>query len=268
MSDSNRVDWETDAALCVQDEQVEAVPIQVGWGGLADISTAGHGRPSVMTTHTPTSSGGPTRRTQFVFAAFAVAMTGAMAILAIDAPQPAGGFPLVEITPLGDRSETEHDLLFPDDGRLDRDRWTGIVVHHLGDPFGTPESIHRKHLSWGYQGLGYHFLLGNGNGLADGEIHVGYRWIEQLPGAHVVGEAGRDHNEHSIGICLVGNGDRQPYTSSQIRNLARLVQRIQQECGIPEEAVYLHSELSPSLMSPGRLFPEADFRSQLLDLPR
>jgi hypothetical protein len=221
-----------------------------------------------MTAHTPTRSGGPSRRTQYVFAAFAVAMTGAMAILAVDAPQPAGGFPLTTITSVNDQTRAEHDLLFPTDEHLDRDRWTGIVIHHLGDPFGTPESIHRQHLSYGYQGLGYHFLVGNGNGLADGNIHVGYRWIEQLPGAHVVGEAGQLHNEHSIGICLVGNGDRQPYSDRQMKHLVRLVQRMQKECGIPADAVHLHTDLSPSLTSPGRLFPEAEFRSQLLDLPR
>jgi hypothetical protein len=214
------------------------------------------------------SPSGPSRRTQFVFAAFAVAMTAAMAVLALDTPQQAGGFPLTSITPLVDRPSVGDDLIFATKNGLDRQRWTGIVIHHLGEPFGTPESIHRQHLSWGYQGLGYHFVLGNGNGLGNGEIHVGYRWIEQLPGAHVVGEAGRTHNEHSIGICMIGNGDRHGFSERQLKHLTRLVQRLQQEFGIPAEAVRLHSELASDLSSPGRLFPKADFRSQLLDAPR
>jgi len=218
-----------------------------------------------MTAHTHPQSSGPSRRTQCVFAAFAVAMTAAMALLALDTPRQAGGFPLMAITPLEDRPEAESDRLFNTEADLDRDRWTGIVIHHLGEPFGTPESIHRRHLSWGYQGLGYHFLVGNGNGLSNGQIHVGYRWIEQLPGAHVVGEAGLEHNEHSIGICLVGNGDSQPFTDRQIRHLTRLVQRLQQEFGIPEDAVQLHAELAVDISSPGILFPRGEFRSQLLD---
>ena len=213
-------------------------------------------------------SSGPSRRTQFVFASFAVAMTAAMAVLALDTPQQAGGFPLTSITTLVDRPSVGDDLLFATKNGLDRQRWTGIVIHHLGGPFGTPESIHRQHLSWGYQGLGYHFLLGNGNGLGNGEIHVGYRWIEQLRGAHVVGEAGQAHNEHSIGICLVGNGDRHGFSERQLKHLTRLVQRLQQEFGISGHAVRLHHELAPGLTSPGGLFPEAAFRSQLLDTPR
>ncbi len=242
--------------------------IQVGWGGMADGHPEGHGQSRGMPTpmHQPPS--GPTRRTQFVFAAFAVAMTAAMTVLALDTPQQAGGFPLTFITPLTDRPSVGDDLIFATKNGLERQRWTGIVIHHLGEPFGTPESIHRQHLSWGYQGLGYHFLLGNGNGLGNGEIHVGYRWVEQLPGAHVVGEAGRVHNEHSIGICLIGDGDRHGFSERQLKHLTRLVQRLQQEFGIPADAVHLHSELASDLSSPGRLFSKANFRSQLLDTPR
>jgi len=214
------------------------------------------------------SSGGLSRRTQIVFAAFALSMTAVMALLAMDAPTQAGGFPLVNITPLDDRPDVGQDLLFATEEQLARDRWTGIVIHHLGEPFGTPEAIHRQHLSWGYQGLGYHFLVGNGNGLGNGEVHVGYRWIEQLPGAHVVGESGRVHNDRSIGICLVGNGDRQPFSDRQMRHVIRLVQRLQQEFGIPADRVHLHGDLAPSVSSPGILFPEAEFRGQLLDATR
>lgn len=242
--------------------------IQVGWGGLADGHTEGHGQSRGMPTPMHHQPSGPSRRTQFVFAAFAVAMTAAMAVLALDTPQQAGGFPLTSITPLVDRPSVGDDLIFATKNGLDRQRWNGIVIHHLGEPFGTPESIHRQHLSWGYQGLGYHFLLGNGNGLSNGEIHVGYRWIEQLPGAHVVGEAGRTHNEHSIGICLVGNGDRHGFSERQLKHLTRLVQRLQQEFGIPASGVRLHRELAAGLSSPGLRFPEAEFRSQLLDAPR
>ncbi len=265
MKDSHRADCAHRAADQGTEQHATLPAIQVGWGGLADTPREGHGRPPAMTAHSPTSSGGPSRRTQCVLAAFAVGMTVVMGLLALDTPRPAGGFPLTKITTLEDRPESARDLLFSAGAALDRDRWSGIVIHHLGEPFGTPESIHRQHLSWGYQGLGYHFLVGNGNGLANGEIHVGYRWIEQLPGAHVVGDAGRAHNERSIGICLVGNGDRQPYSDRQIRHLVRLVQRLQQACDIPAEAVHLHADLATGLTSPGRLFPEADFRAQLLD---
>ena len=244
----------------------ERPAIQVGWGALADVTREGQGRPPQMRAHTSSGSAGPSRRTQLVFAAFAVAMTGAMAVLAIDTPQHAGGIPLMTVTPLEDQPNRQDLLPFTNEGEMEPGRWTGIVIHHLGEPFGTPESIHRQHLSWGYQGLGYHFLIGNGNGLANGQVYVGYRWLEQLPGAHVVGDAGQLHNAQSIGICLIGNGDRHTFSDRQIKHVTRLVQRLQRDFEIDADDVFFHSDLAPTVPSPGRLFPEAEFRAQLLDL--
>jgi len=117
----------------------------------------------------------------------------------------------------------------------------------------------------GLNGIGYHFVIGNGNGLGDGVIHVGYRWIDQLPAARptqsLLWEAS------TISICLVGNGDRRPFSDMQIRHLARLVQRLQQELAIPSERVLLASEITNSSVSPGQYFAEAQFRGQLLDIP-
>ena len=264
MSTSDHAAWKP----CAQpNSHTSPASIQVEWGARADEQIEGQGRPEAVTAPQHHSSRGPSRRTQIVFASFALAMTGAMAVLAIDAPRQAGGFPLTNITPLEDQPADGDHLLLANQADLDRNRWSGIVVHHLGEPFGTAESVHRQHLSWDYQGLGYHFLIGNGNGLSDGEVHVGYRWIEQFPGAHVVGDAGTEHNARSIGICLIGNGDRQPFTDRQIKHLTRLVQRLQQELGLGPEQVHLHRHLTDRVTSPGRLFPEAQFRASLLDPP-
>jgi hypothetical protein len=150
---------------------------------------------------------------------------------------------------------------------LDRRRWEGIVIHDLGRPAGDAQSIHRLHQSYGYQGLGYHFLIGNGCGLGDGIIHVGYRWNEQRPGAHIARTAENEQylNEHTIGICLIGNGDRRPFTEKQTRSLVSLVRRLQRELGISRRDVRVHSELAPGVSDPGRFFAVARFEDQLLD---
>ena len=193
-------------------------------------------------------------------------MTLAIGLLSLDGgSMPTRGFPLTNLTELDERSDGR-DSVFDLAVDLDRPRWTGIVIHHLGEPFGTPESIHRQHLGFGYQGLGYHFILGNGNGLADGEIHAGYRWDHQLAGAHVVGEGGPHHNEHSIGICLVGNGERRQFTERQMTHLIRLIQRLQRELGIPSSSVHLHSDLAESVRSPGRYFSTSQLAEHLLDV--
>ena len=189
-------------------------------------------------------------------------------LLSLDTGSMAGrGFPLTNLADIDEVLEGR-DTIFDINAPLDRDRWTGIVIHHLGRPFGTAESIHRQHLGYGYQGLGYHFIIGNGNGLADGEIHVGYRWDDQLPGAHVVGTAGSEHNAHSIGICLVGNGDRHPFTDRQMTHLIRLIQRLQQELRIPRESIWLHSDLADGIQNPGRFFASGQLQEQLLDPAR
>src|SRR5688572_24989201 len=59
------------------------------------------------------------------------------------------------------------------------DRWRGIVIHHSGSPHGNAETLGRLHQSQGYGGLGYHFIIGNGDGAYDGEIQAGYRWAQQ-----------------------------------------------------------------------------------------
>lgn len=151
---------------------------------------------------------------------------------------------------------------------LDHARWKSIVIHHSGSPGGSPESLDRLHRSWGFASLGYHFLIGNGIDFGDGAIHSGPRWNRQEPGAHVATRANGAQpdaawfNEHAIGICLVGNGERRSFTDSQITRLEELVADLQREFGIPDSQVFLHSDLS-SVSSPGRFFPVAEFESAL-----
>lgn len=164
-------------------------------------------------------------------------------------------------------AEASHDPVFRTAAPLDRERWQSIVIHHSGAPAGDAESIHRRHQGYGYQGLGYHFLIGNGNGLGDGVVHAGYRWDDQLPGVHTIGDNADLHNHHSIGICLIGNGDRSPFTERQMAHLTELVQRLQRELGIPGSRVYLHREVaegvSRPVTSPGRNFAGSRLREQL-----
>src|SRR4029078_798906 len=104
--------------------------------------------------------------------------------------------------------------------------WTSIVIHHTASKRGSVESIHEAHLKrkdkdgnpW--QGIGYHFVIGNGNGMTDGEIEPTFRWREQMQGGHA-GSGG--YHEHGIGIALVGNFDEQPPTAAQLAAIKQLV---------------------------------------------
>ena len=114
----------------------------------------------------------------------------------------------------------------------------------------------------GLKELGYHFVIGNGNGMADGELFVGRRWRDQVPGAHVGGKDGDWYNQRSIGLCIVGDGDKGRLTEAQEERLAELTASLCRRLGISPSRVYLHSDLAPTT-SPGKLFPAASFRADV-----
>lgn len=151
--------------------------------------------------------------------------------------------------------------LFETRSELDRERWVSIVIHHSGSRNGSPESLDREHRSMGLAGLGYHFVIGNGSGMSNGEVFRSERWLDQLPGAHVAGPRGETLNSSSIGICLVGDGDRGEFTPAQLEQLGRLVSTLADRLDIDPARVVLHRDVALTT-SPGRFFPEAMFRER------
>jgi hypothetical protein len=145
---------------------------------------------------------------------------------------------------------------------LERSTWTSIVIHHSGSVVGSPASIEAEHQARNFRGLGHHFIIGNGNGMKNGELFVGYRWLDQLPGAHAGGDKGAYYNMHAVSICLVGDGNRRAFTSQQIHRLVELVSALCRELNIPKDQVLLHSDIAPT-DDPGSLFPEVEFRREL-----
>ena len=145
---------------------------------------------------------------------------------------------------------------------LDTQRWQYIVIHHSGEHFGSPTSIEEQHRKLRLRGLGHHFLIGNGVGMDDGEVYLGYRWQDQLPGAHAAGTKADLYNNKAISICLVGNTDRSAPTRQQMTRLAELIRTLSRELHIPADHVLLHSDIAP-VADPGRRFPEAQLRQML-----
>lgn len=137
---------------------------------------------------------------------------------------------------------------------LDGPRWRAIVIHESGTPAGDMASLERRHFQAGRAGLGFHFVVGNGQGMEDGLVGVGYRWDRQLPGAHAPAQwrasarggmlDGAGLNDSAIAICVIGNSDRRPWSDRQQRETANLVRALQRECGIPDEAVHAARDLS------------------------
>lgn len=145
---------------------------------------------------------------------------------------------------------------------LESGQWLGIVIHDSGSTTGSAASIASDHESRGLLGLGHHYVIGNGRGADDGELYVGYRWLDQLPGAHAAGPDQDLYNRRYIGICLVGDGDRKPFTDAQMARCVELVTALTGELGIPAESVILHRDIAATT-SPGRFFSEATLRRAL-----
>jgi hypothetical protein len=142
------------------------------------------------------------------------------------------------------------------------DPWLGVVVHHSAATSGSHDSLDQLHREQGLDGLGYHFVIGNGRGAPDGGITVGERWQRQRSGAHTAGPDADHYNVHYVGICLVGDGDRRPFSDAQLASLVSLVRALQGRLGLDAGDVVLHRDVA-STASPGRLFPRSWFRAQL-----
>ena len=143
--------------------------------------------------------------------------------------------------------------------------WKYLVLHHTASEGGSVNSIHEAHLQrkdnqgrpW--KGIGYHFVIGNGNGMADGAVEPTFRWREQMHGAHA-GVA--DYNNLGIGIVLIGNFQTQPPSTAQLASLERLVTALSQEYGITTENVIGHNDVKATAC-PGRHFPLASIKQQI-----
>jgi N-acetyl-anhydromuramyl-L-alanine amidase AmpD len=101
--------------------------------------------------------------------------------------------------------------------------WKYIVIHHSATDKGSAALFDRAHRSLGWDELGYHFVINNGNGAGDGKIEVGSRWRKQKHGAHCGGTPDNEYNELGIGVCLVGDFTRRMPSPAQLASLKRLL---------------------------------------------
>ncbi len=143
-------------------------------------------------------------------------------------------------------------------------QWQYVVMHHTATGAGSVDSINASHIKnkdkngnpW--LGIGYHFVIGNGDGMTDGAIEPTFRWRTQIQGAHA-GSANKDYNERGIGVCLVGNFEKTPPTAAQKRSVKLLVSTLRNEYHIPVANVVGHKDIRASATEcPGKFFPMAE----------
>ena len=172
----------------------------------------------------------------------------------------ATGFGLLWVTqptPLNTARQFDDELgryLETSTGVIDS-RWNSIVIHHTATPRGTMADYDRymKDVIDQPLDMGWHFLIRREPMGGTGLIEAGRRWRHQEDGYHINSAY---HQANSIGVCLVGDFRKMRPTDEQLRALISLVNSLQTICGIPEDKVYLHSDLTPGCDCPGILFPQ------------
>jgi hypothetical protein len=139
-------------------------------------------------------------------------------------------------------------------------RWRYIVVHNSGTRQGNAKAFDYYHLHVRKMpnGLAYHFVIGNGTSTGDGEIEIGNRWKRQINGGHVHSDY---LNNIALGICLVGDFNRDTPTKNQLEACDELIRYLRQRVGKingQQAIVKPHREINPPRWPtdcPGSRFP-------------
>lgn len=141
---------------------------------------------------------------------------------------------------------------------MQRGRWKYIIVHNSATRQGNAKAFdnYHKNVRKMKNGLAYHFVIGNGTSSGDGEIEVGNRWVRQINGGHVASDY---LNNIALGICLVGDFDRDLPTQAQAAALQELITYLRQRCGRVQGKLAIvrgHKQINPRPTScPGNRFP-------------
>lgn len=144
------------------------------------------------------------------------------------------------------------------------DRWSHIVIHHSGSDIDTLRSINKFHLEerkW--DGIGYHFIIGNGVKTKDGKVEETFRYRELKDGAHAL-TPDLFYNKHAIGICMIGNFNESRPTEKQLISLQKLIMALKSNFNILNKNILVHKEVTAT-ECPGKNFPTEILRKWLED---
>ena len=132
--------------------------------------------------------------------------------------------------------------------------WRYIVIHHSATDAGNAGTFDLQHRRRGWDELGYHFVIDNGQGGPDGNLEIGSRWRSQKWGAHCGGTPNNEYNNYGIGICLVGDFTRSSPSEAQLATLRRLVADLAAKYEIAPENIVCHCDApNASTQCPGTL---------------
>jgi hypothetical protein len=147
---------------------------------------------------------------------------------------------------------------------VQRGRWKFIIVHNSGTRQGNARAFdyYHRRIRRMRNGLAYHFVIGNGTSSRNGQIEIGDRWRRQINGGHVHSDY---MNNIGLGICLVGDFNRDQPTRAQLEACEELIRYLQERCGKSDGRSLIvrpHREVNPPRWAtdcPGDVFPYSWF---------
>ena len=147
-----------------------------------------------------------------------------------------------------------------DNASVARHRWRYIVVHTSGTRQGNAKAFdyYHRHVRKMPNGLAYHFVIGNGTSSGNGAVEIGPRWTGQINGGHVHSDY---LNSIALGICLVGDYNRDRPTREQREALEELIQYLRNRVGKTDHKIAIvkpHRDINPPQRPtdcPGDRFP-------------
>ena len=193
-------------------------------------------------------------------------LTVTSGLLMVLAPPPlnADPYPTLSASDVADRLDPKPDpsldTIFNTRTPVQSGRWKYIYVHQSATNGGDAVSLAAA--SGIANGPGDHFVIGNGNGMKDGEIQVSPRWNEQTA---PMPPAGADQiDPDCISICVVGDFRKARPSSTQLHRLTQLVATLQGQFQVPQDNVVLLDSGTSPAAGIGSNFPTGSFRQQIL----
>ena len=202
------------------------------------------------------ASGTSGRRKVAVFLSLVVVLTFTSALLLALAPDPLTPHASGSLFATTNESQSL-DMLFDQNAvKVEAGHWHGIFIHHSRGLSGSAQSLGDANGT-----LCDHFVIGNGDGCADGEIQRGWRWDHQLPPGKITGLT--SIRPDCISICLVGDFNQGRPTPTQQRRLEQLVSFLQERLHIHQDRISVHPETGTEA-GVGAYFPTRQFFQQIL----
>lgn len=129
-----------------------------------------------------------------------------------------------------------------------------IILHTAAKKGDTNvEEITEWHQKRGFRTCGYHYVI-----TKSGLLDFGREESEQ--GAHCI-EMGM--NRQSIGICVAGHGNYEPWNEAQIQTLKTLCAFIMSKYSIAASNILGHRETGAPKDCPGKLIDMASIRTDI-----